>query len=161
MNRNTPNDGKDSPRRPELHWRCAIISARSLAEQIAEDGIEAGQLDRGLSATEVAARLDSGRGNFCPHHLSAASSRVVRRIRPPRRRTAGEDRASGRSNGRPRGCSRRPRKVFTSIRRAFPEADSPNEWFQRLFVAEPQNFSLRPYDEEQWDVMFFVRAGWR
>ncbi len=38
-----------------------------------------------------------------------------------------------------------------------PEA-SPNEWFERLFLREPKNFSLRPYAEEQWDVMFFVQG---
>jgi dTDP-4-dehydrorhamnose 3,5-epimerase-like enzyme len=41
---------------------------------------------------------------------------------------------------------------------AVPEASSPNDWFQRLFLAEPKNFALRPYAEEQWDVMFFVQG---
>ena len=40
----------------------------------------------------------------------------------------------------------------------IPESISPNDWFQRLFVDEPENFSLRPYAEEQWDVMFFVQG---
>jgi dTDP-4-dehydrorhamnose 3,5-epimerase-like enzyme len=39
-----------------------------------------------------------------------------------------------------------------------PEGTAPNEWFERLFVAEPENYSLRRYDEEQWDVMFFVQG---
>lgn len=39
-----------------------------------------------------------------------------------------------------------------------PEGISPNDWFLRLFVDEPENFSLRPYAEEQWDVMFFVQG---
>ena len=41
---------------------------------------------------------------------------------------------------------------------SVPEGTSPNEWFQRLFVTEPENFSLRRYEEEQWDVMFFVQG---
>jgi dTDP-4-dehydrorhamnose 3,5-epimerase-like enzyme len=41
---------------------------------------------------------------------------------------------------------------------SVPPDVSPNEWFQRLFTREPQNFSLRPYEDEQWDVMFFVQG---
>ena len=29
---------------------------------------------------------------------------------------------------------------------------------QRLFIKEPKNYSLRRYDKEQWDVMFFVQG---
>ncbi len=41
---------------------------------------------------------------------------------------------------------------------SMPEGTSPNEWFERLFVAEAENYSLRRYEEEQWDVMFFVQG---
>lgn len=41
---------------------------------------------------------------------------------------------------------------------SVPEDVSPNEWWRRLFVAEPENFALRRYEEEQWDVMFFVQG---
>ena len=41
---------------------------------------------------------------------------------------------------------------------AIPDDTSATEWFQRLFVSEPRNYSLRPYDQEQWDVMFFVQG---
>ncbi len=41
---------------------------------------------------------------------------------------------------------------------SIPAGASPNEWFQRLFVTEPGNFSLRPYEAEQWDVMFFIQG---
>ena len=41
----------------------------------------------------------------------------------------------------------------------IPEGTTADAWFQRLFVAEPENFSLRPYDREQWDVMFFVQGN--
>ena len=40
----------------------------------------------------------------------------------------------------------------------IPEGTTPEEWFQRLFVKEPQNYALRPYDKEQWDMMFFVQG---
>jgi dTDP-4-dehydrorhamnose 3,5-epimerase-like enzyme len=29
---------------------------------------------------------------------------------------------------------------------------------RRLFVDEPENYSLRRYDDEQWDVMFFLQG---
>jgi len=41
----------------------------------------------------------------------------------------------------------------------LPEGTNSDAWFRRLFVEEPRNFSLRPYDREQWDVMFFVQGN--
>lgn len=38
-----------------------------------------------------------------------------------------------------------------------PEGEEPEAWFQRLF-GEGADCALRPYDREQWDVMFFVRG---
>jgi dTDP-4-dehydrorhamnose 3,5-epimerase-like enzyme len=38
-----------------------------------------------------------------------------------------------------------------------PEAD-PERWIRRMFVVQPRNYSLRRYDDEQWDVMFFVQG---
>src|SRR5881396_1972832 len=32
------------------------------------------------------------------------------------------------------------------------------DWLRRLFVDEPKNYSLRRYDDEQWDVMFFLQG---
>jgi dTDP-4-dehydrorhamnose 3,5-epimerase-like enzyme len=32
------------------------------------------------------------------------------------------------------------------------------DWLRRLFIDEPDNYSLRRYDEEQWDVMFFLQG---
>jgi len=39
---------------------------------------------------------------------------------------------------------------------AIPEGTDPADWFQRLFITEQENHELRPYAEEQWDVMFFI-----
>jgi dTDP-4-dehydrorhamnose 3,5-epimerase-like enzyme len=39
-----------------------------------------------------------------------------------------------------------------------PDGTSPERWNRRLFVTEQQNYSLRHYDDEQWDVMFFVQG---
>ena len=41
----------------------------------------------------------------------------------------------------------------------IPEGTTPEAWFRRLFVEEPNNFALRPYDGEQWDVMFFLQGS--
>jgi dTDP-4-dehydrorhamnose 3,5-epimerase-like enzyme len=40
----------------------------------------------------------------------------------------------------------------------IPRGTKPRDWIRRCFVDEPENFSLRRYDEEQWDVMFFVQG---
>lgn len=41
---------------------------------------------------------------------------------------------------------------------SIPEGTTPAAWMGRLFVEEPTNYSLRPYNNEQWDVMFFVQG---
>ena len=41
----------------------------------------------------------------------------------------------------------------------IPEGTASEAWFRRLFTDEPRNFSLRPYDREQWDAMFFVQGN--
>lgn len=40
----------------------------------------------------------------------------------------------------------------------IPSESSAEKWHHRLFIDEPRNFALRPYDREQWDVMFFVQG---
>lgn len=37
-----------------------------------------------------------------------------------------------------------------------PAGESPEEWFKKLYVTEPEDYAARPYDREQWDVMFFL-----
>ena len=37
-----------------------------------------------------------------------------------------------------------------------PADSNAEKWMRRLFVNQAQNYSLRPYDREQWDVMFFL-----
>jgi dTDP-4-dehydrorhamnose 3,5-epimerase-like enzyme len=41
---------------------------------------------------------------------------------------------------------------------SIPEGTEPAAWMRRLFVDEPENYSLRRYPHEQWDVMFFVQG---
>lgn len=56
-------------------------------------------------------------------------------------------------------------RMFASTAKGFhihppfiAEGIDPAIWLRRLFVEEPQNYSLRPYDREQWDMMFFVQG---
>ena len=42
---------------------------------------------------------------------------------------------------------------------SIPQGEEPAAWFKRLFIDEPENYKLRPYDLEQWDVMFFIRGN--
>jgi dTDP-4-dehydrorhamnose 3,5-epimerase-like enzyme len=39
-----------------------------------------------------------------------------------------------------------------------PAETTAEKWHRRLFVMQSQNYSLRRYDDEQWDVMFFVQG---
>src|SRR5213596_829814 len=41
---------------------------------------------------------------------------------------------------------------------SVPEDSAAVDWLRRLFVDEPENYSLRRYDDEQWDVMFFLQG---
>lgn len=41
---------------------------------------------------------------------------------------------------------------------SIPADTTPEKWFRRLFVNQPQNYALRPYDREQWDIMFFLQG---
>jgi dTDP-4-dehydrorhamnose 3,5-epimerase-like enzyme len=41
---------------------------------------------------------------------------------------------------------------------SVPEGTTPADWFRRLFVEELENYSLRRYGHEQWDVMFIVQG---
>jgi dTDP-4-dehydrorhamnose 3,5-epimerase-like enzyme len=41
----------------------------------------------------------------------------------------------------------------------IPDGTEPAAWFHRLYIEEPENFALRPYDREQWDMMFFLEGA--
>ncbi len=41
---------------------------------------------------------------------------------------------------------------------SIPDGVTAANWLRRLFIDEPDNYSLRRYDEEQWDVMFFLQG---
>lgn len=41
---------------------------------------------------------------------------------------------------------------------SIPEDAAAADWFQRAFVDEAENYSLRRYEHEQWDVMFILQG---
>jgi dTDP-4-dehydrorhamnose 3,5-epimerase-like enzyme len=41
---------------------------------------------------------------------------------------------------------------------SIPKNATAADWLRRLFIDEPDNYSLRRYDDEQWDVMFFLQG---
>lgn len=49
-------------------------------------------------------------------------------------------------------------KGFHVHRPSIPKGSKPADWMRRLYVEEPENYSLRRYAHEQWDVMFFVQG---
>jgi dTDP-4-dehydrorhamnose 3,5-epimerase-like enzyme len=56
-------------------------------------------------------------------------------------------------------------RMFASTAKGFhvhppsiPEGKKPAEWFAQLFSEDSQNYAARPYDREQWDVIFFAQG---
>lgn len=130
----------------------------ALRQRLAEVGIEAGQLatvDR--AASEIAQVWIPGVEIF------------ARTIYPQRHRGSFGELAR-RDEGLLAKIGLWPRqwsaaRMFAQTAKGFhvhppsvPDGVAPDEWFQRLFVDEPENFALRRYEEEQWDVMFFVQG---
>jgi dTDP-4-dehydrorhamnose 3,5-epimerase-like enzyme len=40
----------------------------------------------------------------------------------------------------------------------IPADTTAEKWLKRLFINQAQDYSPRPYDREQWDVMFFLQG---
>ena len=142
--------------------RAALVTrdynSRQFAEQLAGVGVEAGKL-------VVANREDPEmRGAWIP-----GVEMFARNIYPQRHRGS-----FGEFVRRDEGVLAKigfwpqqwaAARMFAQTAKGFhvhppriPDGISAAEWFQRLFVQEPENFSLRRYDDEQWDVMFFVQG---
>src|SRR5712691_3329384 len=133
-------------------------SAHSLGQRIAEAGVEAGQLAAANRADPDVART------WIP-----GVELFARTVHPQRHRGLFGEFAR-RDEGALAKIGLWPQqwsaaRMFAQTAKGFhihppsvPVDTSPNEWFQRLFIEEPENFFLRPYEEEQWDVMFFVQG---
>lgn len=131
-------------------------AARSLGEQIAELGVDAGKL-----ATSDRAEI---------YDVWIPGVEIFARTIYPQRHRGSFGEFVRRDEGTLAEIGLWPQqwaaaRMFAQTAKGFhvhppriPDGRSPNEWFQQLFVAESGNFSLRPYEEEQWDVMFFVQG---
>jgi dTDP-4-dehydrorhamnose 3,5-epimerase-like enzyme len=130
----------------------------SLGARIAEAGVDAGQLTTADRAeSEIAQAWIPGVEIFArtihPQRHRGSFGEFVRRDEGP----------LARIGFWPQQWS--AARMFAQTAKGFhihppsiPEGTSPNDWFRRAFLAEPENFHLRRYDEEQWDVMFFIQG---
>ena len=132
--------------------------AGSLPERIANAGIEAGEL---LAADRTKREVDEA---FIP-----GVEIFPRSIHPQRHRGVfGE--LGRRDEGRLKEIGLWPKqwasaRMFANTAKGFhihppaiPAGTDAAKWFQRLFGDERANYSLRPYDDEQWDVMFVLQG---
>jgi len=127
-----------------------------LSERLATTGVEAGEL--------IAAARDSLAGEWIP-----GVELFARKIYPQKQRGFFGEFAR-QEEGLLASIGLWPKqwataRMFANTAKGFhihppfiPEGENPLDWFKRLFVAEAGNFSIRPYDREQWDVMFFVQG---
>ena len=130
--------------------------ADTLAGRLATTGVEAGEL------------IAADRGVFAGAWIPGVEI-FPRKIYPQRHRgTFGE--FARRDEGRLAEIGLWPEqwataRMFANSAKGFlihpphlPDGEDPLAWFKRLYVDEPARFDLRPYDREQWDVMFFVQG---
>src|SRR5256885_3753509 len=129
----------------------------SLGERIAEPGVDAGGLTAGRSKTEWKKVWIPGVEIFS------------REIHPQRHRGSFGELARqsegilGKIKLWPRQWS--AARMFANTAKGFhihppsiPADTTAEKWLRRLIVAQTQNYSLRPYDREQWDIMFFLQG---
>ena len=131
---------------------------KTFASQVGESGIEAGRLaaaDRTLP--EVGAAWIPGVEIF------------ARTVHPQRHRGIFGEFAR-RDEGRLSEIALWPQqwataRMFAQTAKGFhvhppsiPKDTQPAEWLRWLFLEEPKNYAMRRYEQEQWDVMFFVQG---
>jgi dTDP-4-dehydrorhamnose 3,5-epimerase-like enzyme len=129
----------------------------SLAQRVSDFGVDAGELTAPRSKTELKKTWIPGVEIF------------ARTIHPQRHRGSFGELAResegvlGKIGLRAKQWS--AARMFANTAKGFhihppsiPEATAADKWLRRLFVSQPQNYSLRPYDREQWDVMFFLQG---
>ena len=133
-------------------------SLGGFGEQLAERGIEAGKL---LSLDHAAAEV---------REVWIAGVEILPRAIYPQRHRGSFGEFARRDEGVMAKIGLWPlnglcARMFAQTGKGFhvhpphvPEGIEPAAWFRRLFVDEPDNYSARPYAEEQWDVMFFVQG---
>ncbi len=131
-------------------------SARSVAERLADSGVEVGEIagksaelrEAWIPGVEIFGRriyVQRHRGFFGEFARQDEGALAAIQLWPRQWATA---------------------RMFAGTAKGFhihpphvPEGTTAEAWFRRLYIDEPGNFALRPYDREQWDAMFFVQGN--
>ncbi|MGH7936970.1 MAG: hypothetical protein ACRD5Z_00715 [Bryobacteraceae bacterium] len=133
-------------------------SVRDFAQQIAEVGVDAGKVVAANRAQADVAKVwipgvEVFSRTIHPQRHRGSFGEFVRRDEGPLARISLWPQQWAAARMFPQTA-----KGFHVHPPSIPDGTSPNEWFRRLFVTEAENFSLRRYEAEQWDVMFFVQG---
>ena len=115
--------------------------------------------DRYKSQKEVKVARGFPAWKFFPRKIHSQRHRgVFRRVCPTREGSSGENRILAEAMvGRAHVCTER-QGISMCTHRAFRPIATAEKWLRRLLYAGPENYSLRRYDDEQWDVMFFLQG---
>src|SRR5690349_16074155 len=142
-------DGIDARSRKSLASRD--YKTGSLSQRLAESGVDAGDLVSPRAKTELKKTWIPGVEIF------------ARTIHPQRHRGSFGELAResegvlGKIGLRLKQWS--AARMFADSAKGFhvhppsiPDDTTAEKWLRKLFVMQPQKYSLRPYDREQWDV---------
>ena len=135
--------------------RARDYAAGSLAQRLAASGVDAGDLDKNnlqlreawIPGVEIFARTihaQPHRGIFGEFARRDEGTLAGIGFWPAQWATA--------------RMFARTAKGFHIHPPAIPKNKTPADWFKKLFAGNAKNHSLRPYEREQWDVMFFVQG---
>ena len=149
--------GVDSSAQTALGTRD--YATQSLAQELSERGIDAG---------ELAAAADQKRAEINEAWIPGVEI-FSRKIHPQRHRglfgefVRRDEGILAQIGFWPKQWS--AARMFTRTAKGFhvhppsiPEDTTAADWLRRLFIDEPDNYSLRRYNDEQWDVMFFLQG---
>ncbi len=151
----TPWNGLNPAARNALTQRD--YSARPLSERLGTSGVEAGELVGADRASLAGAWIPGveifGRKIFAQRHRGSFGEFARE-----------EDGLLAAIGLWPKQWA--TARMFANTGKGFhihppfiPEGQDPGQWFRRLYQETPGDFTLRPYDREQWDVMFFVQGA--
>ena len=144
--------------RPDARKRLQVrnYSSSAVEDRLSSDGLEAG-------AALASQRILQDAGVWIP-----GVDLIARHVHPQRHRGLFSE-LGREGEGRLGEIGLWPKqwaaaKMFAGSAKGFhihppyiPETESPSTWFTQLFGQE-ENFALRPYDREQWDVMYFLQG---
>src|SRR5258708_8986160 len=129
----------------------------AIRQRIAESGVDAGELTVSRSKTEL-------------KKVWIPGAEIFSRETHPQRHRGSFGELAREAEGILGKIKLWPRKwsaarMFANSAKGFhihppsiPADTTAEKWLRRLFVAQPQNYSLRPYDHEQWEIMFFLQG---